>query len=107
MLEKSIINKFKEQDLKIHLFSAGWRATCLMFLPQIMRIISELDLGDKEVEIIEVAPGKKEPAEPIQLHKITRVPTLVVTKNSQEIGRITEYPNSTWEEDFSNIIKKA
>lgn len=104
MLKQETIDKFKSGNYKIHLFSAGWCATCLRYLPEIMRIISQLDLGFEEVEIYEVAPGKQEPWEPIKKHKISRVPTLVITKDENEIGRITEYPSSTWTDDFENIM---
>lgn len=105
MLTEQTIQNFKTGNYKIHLFSAGWCATCLRYLPEIMRIISQLNVGSSEVEIYEVEPGKREPWEPIKKFQISRVSTMVVTQNDKEVGRITEYPELTWTDDFVKLIK--
>jgi thiol-disulfide isomerase/thioredoxin len=104
MISQEIIKNFKEQKLKFVLFSGSWCATCMMYLPKIMKIISQFDLGKDEVEIHEVGIGKREPAEFIQKHDIIFIPTLIIYRGDKELGRIIEHPKKSWEEDIADII---
>lgn len=103
-MNQETINKFKERDGKFVLFSGSWCATCMMYLPKIMKLISAFDIGEKEVEIFEVSEGKKEPATQINKYDITFIPTLIVKFGNFEAGRIIEHPKKSWEEDVERII---
>lgn len=103
-IENNHIKLFKEKNCKIFLFSGSWCATCVMYLPKIMKLISKLDLNANEVEIIEVSQGKDQPAELLDNHDIIFVPTLILYSNDKEVGRIIEHPKDNWESDLVRIF---
>lgn len=44
----------------------------------------------------------------VNQYKVERVPTLIIFKNNQEIGRVVEYgKRGNWEKELSNILRKA
>lgn len=99
--------KFKSnidnKDMKLLYFTGGWCPMCRTAMPQTIDIFNKLQLEKDRVEIIEVNPYKTEPADKLKDNKIFFVPTIVVMSGEKELGRITETPTKSWEEDLFEI----
>jgi len=100
------MEKINLANTKILLFSGNWCPMCRADVPKILLHLSNLEIGTETLETIEVNGYKTEPKELIEKHKIRRVPTLVFYNNDIEIGRITEFPTTTWANDIDTILAK-
>ena len=90
-----------------HLFSGNWCSTCVTSLPEIMSTFKELNLDKSSIFFYDVNAFKTEPKEDIAKFNIKRIPTLVVLDSeNQEVGRITEFANNSWNKDIKELAEK-
>jgi len=94
----------KTRDIKFIYFAGNWCHMCVAATPVIMNIFNGAQISSADIEIHSVNTLKSEPREAIQKYNIKRIPTLVILEGNEEIGRITEYVNSSWSEDIYSIL---
>jgi len=95
-----------EKNIKFLIFEGGWCPMCITAMPKLIKLANRLDLRENEFNVIEVNVSKSEPADLIAKYSISRVPTVVVLSNENELGRITEYYNKSWAEDLFEIVSE-
>ena len=96
----------KVNNIKYLLFAGSWCGDSESEVPKIMKLIDKATLNDK-IEIWGLDRDKKEPNNTQLPYSILKVPTLIILKNSQEIGRIIEFPKSSWDIDLYEILIKS
>lgn len=105
-----IINKLKDllQNYTIKAFYGSWCGDSKRELPKFYKVIDETHFNKDKLEVIAVdnkpeaykaAPNGEEKG--LNIH---RVPTFILYKNNQEIGRIVEYPKQDIERDILAIV---
>lgn len=92
---------------EIRVFVGTWCIDSKRHLPPFMRII---DLSDNErltYSLYGLDRSKRDAEGMAARYGITRVPTMVFLQNGAEIGRITERPNRSMENDILNILFRS
>lgn len=100
-----IINLMSGNKITFLIFGGSWCSDTKSELPKIIKIFSLCGLDIETIEIIGVDRQKSEPSGQSMLYQIERVPTLIVLSNGNEIGRITEFPLHSWEDDLVKILE--
>ncbi len=103
--------KSELDDLEITVFMGTWCSDSKKQTPRLYKILDQLDFDENRMSVhaVDITPDKfrKTPdglAE--QNMNIYRVPTIIIKKNNQELGRIVEAPVTTLELDMLNILKQ-
>lgn len=102
----SVIQSMKRCSDKIHIeiFLGTW---CGDSKRNAAYFLKTLDLAGRPnitYTMIALDRSKKDSEQRTSKHSIRRVPTMVFLKNEKEIGRITEYPERSVEEDMLSIL---
>jgi thiol-disulfide isomerase/thioredoxin len=98
-----VINNDSE-NLSIKLFMGTWCGDSRREVPRIYRILDAADFDESRLTLINVDREKKSPDGEETGLNIHHVPTLILYKNSSEIGRVIESPIQSLEEDMAAII---
>ena len=112
----NVIEDIKKNDLsdlnelEITVFMGTWCSDSKKQIPRLYKILDQVDFNEDRLSIHAVGIVPKEfrkthngIAE--KGRNIYRVPTIIVTRNKQELGRIVESPNDTLEQDIRNILR--
>jgi hypothetical protein len=105
--DKKWVRKIKklEKDYVIVLVLGTWCHDSQVQVPRFYNILDNADIPVSLMNVICVDGYKKCPDLPIENYNIEFVPTFIFYRNGEEIGRITESPEKSLEEDFYNIIR--
>ena len=105
-VDQSLVEELKPllQDVDITLFMGTWCGDSKRETPRIYKI---LDAAGKtqDIELITVDRAKTTPQGLEEGKDIKRVPTLILSKDGKELGRIVEYPIESLEADMLKILK--
>lgn len=93
------------RNIEYHYFAGNWCPMCVVSTPKVMSVMNQMDVKANNLHVHSVNPMKSEPREYIKRFNISRVPTLVILEDNNEIGRITEYTDKSWAEDIAEIIR--
>jgi len=104
-----IEDEFKEVDLLV--FLGTWCEDSQREIPRLYRIIDYLGYKDKNMEMIGVDDHpdryKKSPNGETERWNVELVPTIILLKEGQELGRIVEFPEDTLERDLQRILENG
>jgi len=65
-----------------------------------------MSVSEDDVHLFGVDRSKKSTDGTTEKYTISRVPTLIVLRGDEELGRIVESPRSTQEKDLLRILQK-
>ncbi|MBW2475936.1 MAG: thioredoxin family protein [Deltaproteobacteria bacterium] len=91
-------------SVQIVVFHGTWCKDCQREIPRFKKILEIADNPNIIVTEYEVNPQKKDALGKFQEYQITLVPTFIVIRDNQELGRITETPQKSLEEDLAAIL---
>ena len=98
-------------DLQVTVFMGTWCSDSKMQVPRLYKFLDQAGFDESQLSVhaVDIKPEafRRTPnglAE--QGMNIYRVPTIIVHRNDEELGRIVEAPLTTLELDFMNIIKE-
>lgn len=103
---QSIAQLVKSKDASFIVFAGSWCPDTIKQLPMIYKIFDLAPIAPNKIELYGVDRKKKEPSGTAEKFGIKKVPTLVILSHGKEIGRITEYPEVSWEDDMITILSK-
>ena len=92
--------------LTIEVFFGSWCPDCREHLPPFMKVIQEAANPNISTIFIGVSSDKKEPAYLLQGKGVQFVPTFIIYRDREEIGRIVEHPRISIEHDLVAIVKE-
>lgn len=99
-------SEFKSLDITI--FLGSWCGDSHREFPRLVKILEKADYPLEKLHIIALGRDKRSPENEEHGLDITRVPTILVSRQNKEIGRIVEAPESGWiERDFLKIIHQT
>ena len=104
-VDTTLVKTFKDEleNVKITIVMGTWCSDSRREVPHLLKIFDFLNFPKESYEIIAV-DRKKQALTHIESLNIKLVPTIIVYKNSNEIGRIIETPKETLEKDLEQII---
>lgn len=91
-------------DAEITIVLGTWCHDSQVQVPRFFRILDALDIKTPTPELICVDREKQAGEIDTEELRITRVPTFIVYRSGKEVGRITETPETTLEEDLCIIL---
>lgn len=81
-----------------------WCGDCHRETPRLMRIMEEVNNPNIKVTYIGVDRAKSDPEGLAAQYEFTRIPTIIVSQNGEELGRIIERPETSLEIDLAKIL---
>jgi len=92
------------KNVSIQIILGTWCPDSRREVPRFYKIMDHLNFPEEKIILIGVNRNKKAPLKDYQNLQIERVPTFIVYKNQNEIGRIVELPLKSLEKDLLNIV---
>jgi len=83
-----------------------WCGDSKLQVPRFFKILDQAGVDEKQVTLICVDQSKKAERGLTDNLNIDRIPVFILTENDREIGRITETPVYTLENDMVKILTK-
>ncbi len=85
-----------------------WCGDSRNHVPKLLRSLDAANNPNLRLELVAIGRGFGEPADVILGQRLTNVPTLIVSRDGEELGRIVETPASaTVEADLAAILRRA
>ena len=105
-LNKEAVQVIKNdsENLSIMLFMGTWCGDSRREVPRIYRILDAVDFDESRLTLINMDREKNSPDGEETGLNIHNVPTIILYKNSSEIGRVIESPIQSLEEDMAAIL---
>lgn len=94
----------KNKDARVDVFFASWCGDSQEHVPHFVKLAKKAKI--KDVSYIALSGDKSLPDKDISSFQIEYVPTFIVYKNDQELGRIIESPEISLEMDLLKIISQ-
>jgi thiol-disulfide isomerase/thioredoxin len=91
----------------LKVFFGSWCSDSRAGVPHIMTALDVAGAHRLKAKYYAVDRSKKEPAGLLEGVGLEYVPTIVLTVNGREIGRIVETPRTTMEHDLALLVKTA
>jgi hypothetical protein len=101
---QNIENIFKHNEYKLQVIGGSWCGDTKSEFPKLFKILNVCNIKENKFELFGVDRDKIIQIEKYNEINISKVPTLIVLKNEIEIGRIEEFPESSWEKDLLIIL---
>lgn len=98
---KQLVDK---NNISFYIFAGSWCGDSKSELPKIIKLFQLIKLNEAKYKLFGVDRSKLEPSNTSSNFSIERVPTLIILSNGNEIGRIVEYPTTSWIDDINRII---
>lgn len=105
LIVDSISITINHTNFMFKIFSGSWCHDSEMEMPKIIALLLQCGVSENNIQIWGVDRDKHEPNGMAEHYEIIKVPTLIIERNSIEIGRIVEYPETSWEQDILEILK--
>jgi hypothetical protein len=99
---KGLEEKISKFNFKIIL--GTWCEDSQMFVPRLIKIFDKLNLPEKNYSLICVNREKKGLTSEVDNFNIQLVPTIIISFQDVEIGRIVESPQENLEKDIVRLI---
>jgi hypothetical protein len=94
------------KDIHFLLVVGTWCGDSKREMPHTFKILDALSVSEGEIQYFGVDRSKKSTDGTTDKFTISRVPTLIVLRGDEELGRIVESPRSTQEKDLLRILQK-
>ncbi len=103
---KELADSIQTNQYDFIIFTSSWCPDCMVQMPRIMKLLDKIGIDKNLCSIYGLDYKKTEPTGIYLTYEIKRVPTLIILKNNDEIGRIVEEVNESWEKDILKQITK-
>ena len=90
--------------LSIEVVFGSWCSDSREQVPRLIKVMEQTGKDAIPTTYVGVPKARQERGAIITRLKITAIPTIVVSKDGQEVGRIVETPRSSIEEDLAAIL---
>lgn len=88
-------------------FFGTWCPDSKREVPRLLKIADLVGIAPDSVRLYGLDRSKTSPDGLTEKYAITRVPTFIFLKHAEEVGRITEFPQTTLEGDILKILVEA
>lgn len=94
------------ENIKIIGFVGSWCNDTKIELPNLLKILDQIDFDMERIKLIGVNENYQAPDNSNKIWKIERVPTFILIKDNKELGRFVEFPQVSLLEDMIKILEK-
>lgn len=94
------------KNKKITIVLGTWCGDSKLQVPRFYKVADQAGVEAQQITLICVDESKQAEDGQTDGLNIDRIPVFIITENDKEIGRITESPVSTLENDMVEILKK-
>lgn len=107
-IDSSTLKEIDSLSKNIHfvLIVGTWCGDSKREVPYLFKIFDAAKINSNKVWMFGVDRSKKSEDSTTIKYNVLRVPTLIVFKEEQELGRIVENPRETLEKDLLRILRK-
>lgn len=91
--------------ISIEIFLGTWCGDTKRNLPHFLKTLDQAKMPNVHVVLHGLDRTKTDKEKLTTKHGITRVPTMIFYRDGREIGRITEHPKASMEEDMLTILR--
>ncbi len=107
-VDKSSLTEIRGElyDFKLVIVMGSWCGDSRREVPRFFKILDDLAYPEEQIELYGVNREKKCLDIDTELLNIEYVPTFIIIKDNEEIGRIIESPEASLEKDLSAIVKE-
>ena len=91
------------KDIDITIFMGTWCSDSRQHVPALINVLDAVEFDSRKISLITVSRDKDTPEKLEEGFDIQFVPTIILSRNGKETGRIVEYPIKTLEEDLLDI----
>jgi hypothetical protein len=105
--DPAILERLRRIDtpVRLQIVMATWCGDSRQHVPRLLKSIAKAANPNVTVELIGIGPDFTTPMDVVQGENITNVPTVIVRKGANEIGRFVETPaGATVEDDIVDIV---
>ena len=108
-VDSSMVNKIEPllQDVSITVFMGTWCSDSQREIPHLYKILDAADFDYDKLTVYAVDDLKTTPSNIEEEYNIAYVPTIIFSKNGEEMDRFVEYAQNTLEEDIYTILSGA
>ena len=99
-----LVRTYELKNVKIMAFMGTWCHDSNREIPRLIRVVEELGIGD-QLELYGVDVNKKSLFEKEASYNIKKTPTIIFFYEGEEIGRILEEPEVSFEQYLEEILK--
>lgn len=96
--------KSAQRPVEIVVFFGTWCSYCKHWLPRFIRAMQDANNPNLHVTFYGMDEDFSQPEAEINKYGIRKTPTIVVTAGGAELGRITEEPTKSMEQDLALIL---
>ncbi|MCK9410211.1 MAG: thioredoxin family protein [Bacteroidetes bacterium] len=106
--DSAVVNRLAPlmNDVHVVMIVGTWCGDSKRELPKQFKIFDALQLSNDKIVVFGVDRSKKSVDGTTQKYRVVKVPTLIVFRGEQELGRIVENPTTSQEEDLLRLLKK-
>lgn len=105
-LTEQISEISRSRDIDFILFSGSWCHDSELEVPKIYKLFDAANIAFSKIKLYGVDRDKRESQGIAEKYEIEKVPTLIVLNAGNELGRVVEFPETSWEEDIFKILVK-
>jgi len=93
-----------KSNVDVMVFFGTWCSDSKRDVPRFLKLADSAGIGNERITLYGLDRTKRSPDGLTETYGIERVPTIIFLKEGREIGRITENPNQSVEEDMLLIL---
>ncbi|MFA5832883.1 MAG: thioredoxin family protein [Bacteroidota bacterium] len=94
------------KDVHFFLVLGTWCGDSKREVPKMFKVFDAMDISKKKIELFGVDRSKRSQDGTTDKYNVQRIPTLLVFRGEQEIGRIVENPRDSQEKDLLRILQR-
>ena len=103
--EETTLLKAKGPQVQFLVFGGTWSESTKDILPKFFSLLDAASFPRDQVTLVGVDHDKKTTNHLTESMHITSIPTFIVLKNGQEVGRVEDYgKNGRWDKEISELI---
>ncbi len=94
------------RNVSFVVFLGTWCGDSKREIPRFLKILEGAHIDDSRISLYGLDRSKKSDDGMTDKYNILRVPTMIIMKGEEEVGRIVEQPRETLEKDLVKILNK-
>ena len=103
--EGTVLLKAKGPQVQFLVFGGTWSESTKDILPKFFSLLDAASFPRDQVALVGVDHDKKTTNDLTETMHITSIPTFIVLKDGQEVGRVVDYgKDGQWEKEISHLI---
>lgn len=104
--ENIAILKDRLNDIRFVVFLGTWCSDTHALLPSFIKLLDKIEYPNEKLQLYGVDRNKETKGIEHRLYHIEKVPTIILMRDNNEVGRITEYVEKNIQTTLMQLIEK-